>query len=246
MLNDFLFIQNYGPSEWGLTWSLAVEEHFYLGLALLCWLRVRLNPDSRDLFAPLAVVATIIIVTCPILRWLTPPSEPFSHLRHVFPTHLRIDSLMYGVAASWVWTFHREGIASHFFRQRGRYLATGCLLLLPTVFFRLETTRWMHVWGFSVFAVAGLCLVLWALGRSQLSPHPVMRALAWIGFYLYSIYLWHIPVARFLGTSVGGYLTRDWWPFLFLAASIVVGVYLGKLIEWPMVRLRDRWFPRRT
>jgi peptidoglycan/LPS O-acetylase OafA/YrhL len=40
-------------------------------------------------------------------------------------------------------------------------------------------------------------------------------------------------------------LSKDLWPFCFLALSIVMGVFLGKLIEWPMLHLRDRWFPRR-
>jgi peptidoglycan/LPS O-acetylase OafA/YrhL len=31
---ELLFLQNYGPSIWSHTWSLAVEEHFYLLLAL--------------------------------------------------------------------------------------------------------------------------------------------------------------------------------------------------------------------
>src|SRR5882762_10148526 len=34
LLSEGLFVQNYGPAFWGHTWSLAVEEHFYLLLAL--------------------------------------------------------------------------------------------------------------------------------------------------------------------------------------------------------------------
>ena len=30
LVNELLFIQNYGFGLWGHTWSLAVEEHFYL------------------------------------------------------------------------------------------------------------------------------------------------------------------------------------------------------------------------
>jgi peptidoglycan/LPS O-acetylase OafA/YrhL len=156
-----------------------------------------------------------------------------------------MDSLMFGVVLAWIWTFHRERIAGHVVNRRGWCLAAGCLLLLPTLFFPLEKTRWMHVWGFSVFAVAGLCLVLWALGRPLPSARPVPRALAWIGFYSYSIYLWHMPVGRFFSATAGNYLSKDLWPFCFLALSIVMGVFLGKLIEWPMLHLRDRWFPRR-
>jgi peptidoglycan/LPS O-acetylase OafA/YrhL len=35
ILSEALFVQNYGTPFWGHTWSLAVEEHFYLLLPLL-------------------------------------------------------------------------------------------------------------------------------------------------------------------------------------------------------------------
>src|SRR5205823_1760768 len=35
MLSELLFLQSYLPRIWGHTWSLAVEEHFYLALPLL-------------------------------------------------------------------------------------------------------------------------------------------------------------------------------------------------------------------
>ena len=35
VLSELLFVQNYGAHVWSHTWSLAVEEHFYLLLAAL-------------------------------------------------------------------------------------------------------------------------------------------------------------------------------------------------------------------
>jgi peptidoglycan/LPS O-acetylase OafA/YrhL len=35
---ELSFTQNYWRAIWGQTWSLAVEEHFYLLLPLLLWL----------------------------------------------------------------------------------------------------------------------------------------------------------------------------------------------------------------
>jgi peptidoglycan/LPS O-acetylase OafA/YrhL len=244
LMNDFLFIQNYGPSEWPHTWSLAVEEHFYFGLALLCWLRARFHRGERNAFAPLVWIAVGIIVLCPLLRWYTAVTQPFLHEQNLFPTHLRIDSLMYGVVASWIWCFYRGRFADHVIHFRRFYLAGGCLLLGPTLFFYLDSYRWMYVWGFSIFAMGGLGLVLWALGNPLPSRAPVLRGLAWIGFYSYSIYLWHLPVARILAVVAGGRLPESVLPVCFLVASVVSGVLLGKLIDWPMLRLRDRWFPR--
>jgi peptidoglycan/LPS O-acetylase OafA/YrhL len=51
-IGEFFFIQNYYNSFWGPTWSLAVEEHFYLALPLLLLLR---NVRKLHLHVPKAV-----------------------------------------------------------------------------------------------------------------------------------------------------------------------------------------------
>ena len=46
LVPELLFLQNYFDGLWGHTWTLAVEEHFYLGLPLLLlWLGRNGGPD---------------------------------------------------------------------------------------------------------------------------------------------------------------------------------------------------------
>jgi peptidoglycan/LPS O-acetylase OafA/YrhL len=47
-LREVAFLQNYGPGLWDHTWSLAVEEHFYIGLALLLMVMMRLSPQRHE------------------------------------------------------------------------------------------------------------------------------------------------------------------------------------------------------
>ncbi len=71
--------------------------------------------------------------------------------------------------------------------------------------------------------------------------------LAWVGVYSYSIYLWHLAVKKWvvpaivhgLGWSEGGIVTL----LVYLAASLLVGVAMARLIEIPVLALRDRWLP---
>src|SRR5271166_727027 len=46
ILPELFFMQDYFPSIWGLTWSIAVEEHFYLCLPLLFLLLIRRTPGN--------------------------------------------------------------------------------------------------------------------------------------------------------------------------------------------------------
>ncbi len=57
-LHEVLFIQNYLPGIWRHTWSLAVEEHFYIVLPLLLLAMCRLSKNRKDSFPvyPLCVL----------------------------------------------------------------------------------------------------------------------------------------------------------------------------------------------
>jgi len=59
VLAELLFVQNYFPGIWPHTWTLAVEEHFYFGLALsFPWMMRR--PERIPL--GVAVVAVVLLV----------------------------------------------------------------------------------------------------------------------------------------------------------------------------------------
>ncbi|HEV7509047.1 MAG TPA: acyltransferase [Thermoanaerobaculia bacterium] len=80
---------NFGPMGLGITWSLAIEEQFYLVLPLM----VRFIP-ARWLPASLAAVSLVALVW----RVLAGPSGYFAAL---VLTPCRADSLMLGVLCAW-------------------------------------------------------------------------------------------------------------------------------------------------
>jgi peptidoglycan/LPS O-acetylase OafA/YrhL len=65
--------------------------------------------------------------------------------------------------------------------------------------------------------------------------------------YSYSIYLWHGPTAawlpgffrRTLGFPVGHYGRF----VVYFVGSLVIGIIMSKLVEYPILRLRDRILP---
>ena len=65
----------------------------------------------------------------------------------------------------------------------------------------------------------------------------LLRPLSYIGKHSYPIYLFHILVLEQLRKH---HLLRTW---LYFVSSIAVGILLSKLIEFPVLHLRDRIFP---
>jgi peptidoglycan/LPS O-acetylase OafA/YrhL len=81
----------------------------------------------------------------------------------------------------------------------------------------------------------------------------VSSAVAWIGKYSYGIYLWHVTiigfVTRVILTRIPGDGPTAHWVFAAIAitvTAILFGAAMSRLVEWPVLALRDRLFPSRS
>lgn len=246
LASELLFVQNYGPSMWNHTWSLAVEEHFYLLLAF--GLFVLAERRSTNPFTLIPAAFIIIALLSLSLRIATDFRSVYSHKTHLFPSHLRLDGLFFGVLLSYV--YHRDAIRFLSFAARFRYLlaGVGVLLLLPAFCYPLETTPFLFTYGLSLFYLGSGSLLVAALGcRSP--TNRLATAVAYTGSHSYSVYLWHMPVAVW-GTALTSRLVsqhNNWFVYAatYLVGSVAFGVAMSILTESPVLRLRDRLFPSR-
>jgi peptidoglycan/LPS O-acetylase OafA/YrhL len=75
----------------------------------------------------------------------------------------------------------------------------------------------------------------------------VYRFVAWVGFYSYAIYLFHV----FIGFGVVNNFRKltglsGLWPLeliVFIAGNIIFGYFISRLIEQPVLRWRNRVYP---
>jgi len=226
-----LFLSNYfpgGPRLFAHIWSLAIEEHFYLVLPFLL-AGVILCSRRKNPFSSIPWIFTVISIACLSLRITTEPRGIY-----YWTTHTRIDSLFAGVTVSYFYHFN----SAWFARLTGNYalwIATVCCL--PVAFFT-EESRIMQTIGLSLLYVGFSFLLAWAVIRtpSTKAGIPVARMAAAIGFYSYSIYLWHRLFAFVLSNYPS---TLAFWAYIVLA--IGMGVVMSKLVELPALRLRAKW-----
>jgi peptidoglycan/LPS O-acetylase OafA/YrhL len=170
---------------------------------------------------------------------------PWHWAIHQFPTHLRIDSLFFGVVISYYTHFHGEKF-SRFVHTFFWPLTTVGIALVAPCFFMEQSQLWMYTYGLAALYLGfGALLIVFLHVPVESAWIPVsgaLRAFAYVGTFSYSIYLWHVFWMRFLqGLNVTGipYIGL----FLYYSGAIIWGILISKLIEIPTLRLRDRLYP---
>jgi peptidoglycan/LPS O-acetylase OafA/YrhL len=255
---EILFFQNYKHGMWRHTWSLAVEEHFYLLLPLFLIALAKLSKNRSDPFwfipyaycilAPLILIMRVVTVYQPSFRFEDTPKV-------MFPTHMRMDALFFGVVLGYLHHFRPELIPGLLKSRRNRLVvqATTALFLSCILAFYAES-QFMLSFGLTfVYLGFGGLLVLSLYGGvpaitswSRVAG-KVGDVLAYVGTYSYSVYLWHVPVVSHVmgavlavtGVRFGQTLLNG----LYLGLSIGCGILMARIVEFPALALRDRLFP---
>ena len=237
-----LFWRNYFPADattslWGHSWSLAVEEHFYIVLPVLLWL-MQLR-RSRDPFRPLLVLVPAIAVLVLILRYRAGwDGAATGYEAWLLPTHLRMDSLFFGVLLSYLWHFHSNRFAA---MARSPFSLIPIAAAIEVLFIYPLESAVMHTFGFTVLYLGfGFLLVMVVDLDPGKTAVVFLKPIARIGVYSYSIYLWHLVVGAFIPQM-------GFWRFvLYIGLSIGTGAFASNAVEFGALRLRDRWFPSRV
>lgn len=243
---EVFYLQNYLEPIWDHTWSLAVEEHFYLLLPLILFLMMGAKKDSTSALRKFPAVCMIVAVFCLMAR-IANSFRTFTYDTHLAPTHLRIDSLLFGCFISYYFHFARERFERFRRNRRGLLAAVGVACLLPAFFWTIET-RFIHTLGFTIFFIGSGLLLISVLGSGH---HGITTsALGWIGRYSYSIYLWHLAARIWLVPAIelklGYRLPASVALIAYLVLACVAGFLMARMIEFPALAVRDRLFPSRS
>lgn len=249
VVSEFLFIQNYGPALWSHTWSLAVEEHFYFFLVIFLFTLLKLRGGTKP-FRIVPVMFFVLAVTCLALRLITASVSPqFIDKTQLYPTHLRIDALFCGVLISYFYHTQPERFMTWARRWRWVLLPVGVALLTPAFCFVLKKTPWIYTFGLTFFYLGSACLLVFMLAVT-IPDRAFPKAIAYAGSHSYSIYLWHVPMATWVVPLLVGAVKeeRNWFAYFgtYVFGSIAFGIAMAAVIEFPMLRLRDRLFPSRS
>jgi peptidoglycan/LPS O-acetylase OafA/YrhL len=223
-----LFLQNFwmaAKNDWGLwavTWSLAVEEQFYLTLPLIIR---KINLQARIWLIVAAIAAA------PLLRSLMFVFAPHHPLAPFTLMPCRADALLCGVLGAvlirdpqWEKKLERNYI--------GLCAALGVLLAgaaLLTKYARGEPLGApMVCFGYTWLALLYLCVLLLAVtqprrGLGAILRFAPLRSLGWIA---YGVYLLHLIVLIALKHFLPA------WPLARVSVASLAATFVLAIISW--------------
>jgi peptidoglycan/LPS O-acetylase OafA/YrhL len=235
-----LHVQNYAGTSLTHLWSLAVEEHFYLALAVLFPLFARRRGSSRVLAA---ILVGILVAALALRIWGA--VHGVSDVRLQWRSHYRVDSLAAGVLLALV-SIHWPERFERLRARRGLLLGVLAAGVLHLVTVGKQGPVGSTV-GFTVaYLTAGALLLL--LYRAAWVPRArwITAPVALLGRYSYGIYIWHVfaaAVALDLLPGAGPAPETASAQAVKYGAAIAVGVLATVAVEKPVLRLRDRLLP---
>lgn len=202
------------------TWSLGIEEQFYLAWPPLVLLAMRRGSGTLMRMALFAALLSTI-------EYLVLLDAEGLAARVTEATDTRVGGILLGCAlAAWM-----HGRPEH----KSRPLLAGVLLAAMVVFIPSHGP----IWAIPVVVPFMTCVVIYSVAQGQGVAWLATPAMRFIGRRSYGIYVWHFPVLAF-----GWNILADWaWQpraAVLLAVGLTVAMLSWRYVERPFLRMKDR------
>jgi peptidoglycan/LPS O-acetylase OafA/YrhL len=226
------------------TWSLSLEEQFYLLWPPLLLLLFKLRLTQRQILALVCVgiLASVAVrITLYHLHRTPGPDKDANIMRMYMGLDTRADSLLVGCGVGLLAAWNRLPASGCAIRWTGGAATASAALLAYLAAFSAETrTLYFHGLLTVVAMLVGVIIIRLliapsAIGRLLLDSPPLVG----IGRISYGLYLYHVVVMyglRLAGIQRDEPIAMVAMPLLSLAAAVVS--YFG--IERPFLHLKDR------
>lgn len=232
------------------TWSLAIEEQFYLAWPILLSLWLWLRRGSTRFLAPVLFLLSVASAV-----WMGVSFDPYlDPSRYYYDTFMRAQALLLGCATA-VWLHaHRSRLGRRTGRKPRAYVRiagrdvvlpdamgwagiAGLLVMLVLPFLVNERSTWVFKGGFFIASAAAALVGVSLLtdGRTWLSRSLASGPLPVIGKCSYGLYVWHFPIIVILDETRTG-LTG--WALVALRMAVVFAVAFpyDRFVERPIRR----------
>jgi peptidoglycan/LPS O-acetylase OafA/YrhL len=209
------------------TWTLALEEQFYLVWPPLLLLALAIRRCGRMLrwvgYAALIVGSGGLLLVLAHALGLT--------------SYLRATGLLLGCALA----IAMNGRA---FRLPPWLGLTSCLLLIAVTFWPLTLPGGIFQNGYSPTALLTVpAIVATTDGASAATRALSWRPMIWVGRRSYGIYLWHFPILALAINQAPQAIPAPARIVGGIVAMVVIAALSYRFVELPFLRLKNRYSP---
>jgi peptidoglycan/LPS O-acetylase OafA/YrhL len=231
-----VFLQNYYERIpfFLVSWSLCVEEHFYLllPLAFLIWRGV------GDYRLTVALLLTILLAP-PVFRCVQYPGSAIDFGFAQTATHLRMEGLILGFLLSYIATEAPRDFQA--IARKAPYVILICALSLPLLELaggQLHYTLWM-----TIVALLFAAVLVFAVSCNEIGS-SFARVVCPVALASYSMYLVHPLALHVAQIASKGHVAALYFS---LAVALVAGstAMLFFAVERTSIAIRDLRWPRR-
>lgn len=232
--SNFSKLSNYiYPHFFGHTWSLAIEEHFYIiwpSLLTLLLIRKKVWKNA----AKILLLIMLISITWRI--YLAESGAEWSRLYYASDT--RIDAFIIGGLLA----FLQPKIDSLYQTKpffKNTLIALGFCILLPLYFWDPKI-KYYFIWQQPVilFLSCTLIFVITRNDKNIIEKILKSKILQWIGVRCYGIYLWHWPIIWIFISQTE--ISKPLLLMIVLPFSLFMAWFSYKYIEEPILRRRPK------
>jgi peptidoglycan/LPS O-acetylase OafA/YrhL len=221
----------------GHTWSLAIEEQFYLLWPVIFLLFIARISNRRRIGQGLFALAGI-----DVLYQFVMVHHGWSYARLSGGLDTHCDGLLIGCGIAFLL------VSRHADAAAGRWTRVGGIGGVCVLAITIMTATTTH---FSYAAPAGITLasaatgaLLWSMLTSPIRLFDLVlrsKAAVWVGKRSYGLYLWHYPIMLALNPSASIGVRRYEADLVVVLLSFVVTIASYRFVEQPFLRLKTRF-----
>jgi peptidoglycan/LPS O-acetylase OafA/YrhL len=235
------------------SWSLAIEEWFYLLFPAALWVGLKFTRRFDAVFLSAAFAFFAFSTVSRVLGASNPAATWSENLRMV--VIYRFDALMIGMIAAWL-SIRFEKI---WLRAAFLCALAGLVLLLAmyATLWKIENGHlafgdddfFARTFRFTIVSIGFALLLPWASAWKLSGENPASASVRKIALWSYSLYLVHLPVFTLvsragLGADTPMPLSKALLSFaLQISGAIVLSALLYRFFEAPCTRLREKARP---
>jgi peptidoglycan/LPS O-acetylase OafA/YrhL len=231
---NFLHLQNYLGSSLRQTWTLSIEEHFYLLLAFLFALAASRHLKAATILKLCASLGLLAFVA----RSITAALGNYQGASRW--TQNRMDSLLFGVILALLYYFF-PGVYARLTARASPLLAIIGLSILGILYVD-DPLLFLGPGLAVIYLAAGAFLLLVNQHSGRLTGWWIYRAIAWIGVYSYALYLWHSVMLGVGDKVIARFPALIAWvlaPLIQFVGALAIAFLATHLVEWPFLRWRE-------